>query len=451
MEAPVRDERAGDRLLHARRQPAHAVLDEVRRERLPRAAAGADGARGHDGALLLGRMAGTSRTTTGPTASRRTSTRHGSASSPKEGRRPAPPLPTSGSPAAGPTVNGGARETTHPPRRRRRPRGRDRPGGERRRREPIVPAGPRGELVRPQRRVPVPHPDDAALVGREREPDHRPGLADRLPRDADAGDLAQLHRLRQSARRPARGRGDEGRPLRRGPLRPQGVRHHTADRAEAARLARRRRRRPDPPEREHAAEPARAARRHVGERGHGRRSRPQARVPLARPARLRREHEHGRVGHLRDRRAASGPDAGARLRAGAGRPHDDVRQRLQVALDRRARAGVDAAVDVGRPPDLGHRPARPAQPEGAPRPDRHAPQRRDHGLRARRPGRLGRRRLGLGPRRDPRLLDEGPALRPGPRRAAGGDGRRPGSLRGRRDRRVGGAVAVLPQLVAPGR
>ena len=64
--------------------------------------------------------------------------------------------------------------------------------------------------------------------------------------------------------------------------------------AEAARLARRRGQRPVRRGGEPGQRVAGAAqgdvRRHVGERGHGRRPAPEARLPLARPARVRREH-----------------------------------------------------------------------------------------------------------------------------------------------------------------
>ena len=127
---------------------------------------------------------------------------------------------------------------------------------------------------------------------------------------------------------------------------------------------------------------------------------------------------NGATEHRRRLRGRRGTRATASSSASSScrRAHDDVRERLQVALDRRPGRDADAAGPPRAGPSGGRsssptsQPAQPAGlPDGAGRP---VPPRRRDRLLARRPGRRHGHRLGLGRRRHARLLDARPALRP---------------------------------------
>ena len=103
------------------------------------------------------------------------------------------------------------------------------------------------------------------------------------------------------------------------------------------------------------------------------------------------------------------------LPAAADGSHHDLRERLQVALDRRSGGDAEAAGSAAqldlRPADHRHRPDRPAQPAGLPDGSgRPLPPRRRDRLLARRAGGRHGHRLGLGRRRHARLLDAWLAL-----------------------------------------
>ena len=147
--------------------------------------------------------------------------------------------------------------------------------------------------------------------------------------------------------------------------------------------------------------------------------------------------------------------AGGPVRGPALGPHGQLRRRLPLHLDRRPRPPQRPAGPLPRrvhrlhrgrprrrPADLGHRPARPGEPEDVRQADRPAPQRRCHRLLARRERGRERHRLDQRPRRHPGLRHRGQPRGPvhGPR--AEGNPVEPGPGGRRRDRR--GQPAARP-------
>ena len=114
----------------------------------------------------------------------------------------------------------------------------------------------------------------------------------------------------------------------------------------------------------------------LAERGHGRGPQAQARPAVARSSRVRgvdlaragragpkRRDQHR--GRLRDRRQGSAEAPAAELPAAADRTHDHVRQRLQVAVDRRSgEHGPRNGTRAAGPRAADHR-DRPEQPEAS--------------------------------------------------------------------------------------
>ena len=194
----------------------------------------------------------------------------------------------------------------------------------------------------------------------------------------------------------------------------------------------------------HLVDPVRPARRSatsgtagnavLGRREHDRGQRAQARL---------HEPRHERQGRVHHRPQGPVEPGARRLPEDAAGPHDDLHQRLPLPLVGRRRAvGLRRRLHRQELAGLGDRHPRSAASvhvhDG--RAGERAAHGRDDRLDPQRRRRLQRRRLGVGKRRRPRLLDVGPALQPGDGRHRLGDAVRAAALRGRPDHRQHGLV-----------